>query len=86
MGRKTTWKEIRISERNIMRTLEATHRTSAREFAKYTVIYEQGANSIETNMSWALLRRWFSFAGVSLPRDILTADLPSWEMSEEDGL
>ncbi len=80
MGRKSTWKEIHFDRPHQIQQLESCL-GSAAELRENIISIEKGAGVIETNMPWASLRRWFSWAGVPLPRDeILVAPKPSWEI------
>lgn len=79
MGRKTTWKSLYIANEGHLHRLETVLRGSIKtEFGQYTTVIEMGSSYVETNMPHSLLRDWFSFAGVPLPSDFVTADKPYW--------
>lgn len=84
MAARRTWKEVHLSTSGALRTLQSYHASSSNEFDRYTIRYEAAICGIETDMPWSLFRLWFSYAGVVMPRDVLIADKPSWEIYADE--
>lgn len=82
MSRKTTWKEVHLTNDDDIHRLRAN--LLAPEYKGYTTNFEEGVGIIETNMPWSMFRNWFRFTGVSMPRDILTSDLSVAEMYPDE--
>jgi hypothetical protein len=75
---RTKWKEFQFNTSNGLHELDSC-RSSIPELKKYKISIETGPSILETNASWAVLRSWFRFAGVRMPRDYHIGDKPSWE-------
>jgi len=75
---RTTWKTVMIEDGHDWHELLSFRAAAREEFRGYTVRTEDAPQIIETNIPWALLRWWFSRAGVSMP-DVLATKAPSWE-------
>ena len=74
MARKTTWKDICIDSSWQWRALRSYYGSSKGAWTSYTVEFDGGNYWILTNLPWAEIRAWFVFAGVPLPKDILTSN------------
>lgn len=78
MARPTTWKEFHFVEHDHMRKLQSYQDSNTGAWAGWIIEWQDGVGILETNMPWAELRRWFSYADVPMSSDCLTADHPSW--------
>ena len=73
MARPTTWKEMNIRSGDDIRELSSYSQSCAGAWKNYIVDFDFGNGWILTNLPWSELRAWFSFSGVSFPRDYLTS-------------
>lgn len=76
MPRKRLWKFCSFTNPNYIYALDSARQSNYGAWADYTIVLGVSAG-LETDLPWAELRRWFSFAGVPMP-DVGTSDEPSW--------
>jgi hypothetical protein len=80
MGRKPIWKDFYITTGREFRQLQSYYESSKGAWAKYTVVFHGGLGSIETNLPYTELRRWFRYALDRPIPDHVSGAQPTWEM------
>ena len=83
MERKLLWKNIFIQDRHDFYMLRVYYASRVGAWRRWTVVSHQGLSSIETNLPYSELRRWFRYAIDKPIPGHVTGDQPTWEERRE---
>lgn len=80
MPGKPLWKDIFISEGWKFNALRSYYESCRGAWGQYIFEFHQGLGTIETNLPYSELRRWFRYALDEPIPDHVTSKLPTWEL------
>ena len=84
MGRRPLWKDFYIQSGDDFGWLQAYAQNNSGAWRNYTIVFHDGIGSIETNLPYSELWRWFRYALDKPVPDHVTCDRPTWELYTEE--